>query len=96
MVFDPVDHVTDDDLGFDEVVICAEFFGAGFVFGLAERRQHDDADIHGLWRIAQDVEDIKAVDLGHHGVEQDKIGLELDCVTECELTIGNMLDSETL
>ena len=78
MMLDSVDDVADHDLGFDEVVICPELFGAGFVFGLRECGQHDDANIHGLRRVAQDIEHIEAVDLWHHGVQDDQIGAKLD------------------
>lgn len=78
VMFDAFHYVTDDYLGFDEVIVDTERFGALFVFGLAQGGQHDDPDIRRIRRITEDVQHVKPTDFWHHRVKQDKVRLEFD------------------
>ena len=75
MVFDAVDDIGDDDLGFDEVVVDAEAFGAGFVAFLAEGGEHNNLGVGGFWGVAQNIKDVTTTDFGHHDIEEYEVGV---------------------
>lgn len=74
-MLDALDDVSDHNLGFDEVIVDTEGFGAFFVGFLAEGGQHDDLEVGGFRGITEDVEDVEAADFGHHNIEEDQFWL---------------------
>lgn len=74
MKLDPINHIGYNHLGFDEVIVHAEALGTLLVAFLAEGGEHDNFEIGGFGRVAEDIQHIKAADLGHHGVQQDEVG----------------------
>ena len=92
MVFDALDDISDNDLGFDEVIIHAKAFGTLFVAVLAQSRKHNNLEVGCLGRIAQDVQYVEAADLRHHDVEKYEVGLVAQGSRECVFPIRNAAD----
>ena len=52
------------------IAYYTKLFGTLFVLWLAQCRQHDHANIGCLWRMAQNVQHVKATDLWHHRIKR--------------------------
>lgn len=92
MVFDTRNDIADHNLGLHEVVIRTELFGAFFVFGLAKSREHNDAHISRLRRIAEHIEYVKAVYLWHHDIENDEVWAVFEGVCERIFAVIDVTD----
>ncbi len=91
MVLHAVDNIRDNNLRFDQVIVDAQLFGAFFVFWLTESGQHDDPNVGSFWRVTEDVQNIKATDFWHHGVEKYEIRAEFDSRRQGIFTVINFL-----
>src|SRR6266545_1138061 len=95
MVLNAVDDIGDNDLGFYEVIVNTKTFGALAVALLAQCSKHNNFDICGLGRVAENIENIKPADLWHHYVEQYQIGFITNCGSKRILTISDTLNVES-
>jgi hypothetical protein len=74
-----------DAEGLGNVIVSAALEANNFVHLLAARRKHDDRRLDTL--PAKMVADIQPAEFGQHDVEQDQIGLGLECLLDSRFAI---------
>jgi negative regulator of genetic competence, sporulation and motility len=95
MVLDAVNDVGDDDLGFDEVFVDTEGFGAFFIAVLAECRQHDDFKVGSFGGITEYIKYVEAADFRHHDIKQHEVWMKIEGVGQGFFPVGDTAKLKT-